>query len=64
MHYRAKKLPTLSLNSTKNSVNQLQEIKDLKGKSMGIVLASARSNDLTYCLISLNKNFSDQELVL
>ena len=64
MHYRAKKLPTLSLNSTKNSVKPLQEIKDLKGRSMGIVLASARSNDSTYCLLSLNKNFSDQELVL
>jgi len=64
MHYRAKKLPTLSLNTTKNSVKPLQEIKDLKGKSMGIVLSSARSNDSTYCLLSLNKNYSDQELDL
>ena len=64
MHYRAKKLPTLSVVSTKNKVRPLQEITDQRDKLMGIVLTSANAGDSTCCLLSLNKNFSDQKLVL
>jgi len=64
MHYRAKKLPTISVKTTKKRVKPFDEVFDLEGKSMGVILSNARSDDSTSCLLSLNKNFSDQELDL
>ncbi len=64
MHYRAKRLPTISVITTDKIVEPLEEVLDLEGKSMGIILSNAHNGDSTSCLLSLNKNFSDQELDL
>ena len=64
MHYRAKKLPTISVIKTEKIVKPFEEVLDLDGKSMGIILSNARNDDSTSCLLSLNKNFLDQELDL
>ena len=57
-------MPTISVIKTEKIVKPFEEVLDLDGKSMGIILSNARNDDSTSCLLSLNKNFLDQELDL
>ena len=64
MQYRAKKLPTILVRSTKKEVEILSKVYDKNEKSIGAVLSYAQKDDLKICLLSMNKNFIDQELDL
>ena len=62
MQYRAKKLPTVLVRSTKKEVEILSKVFDKNEKSIGTVLSYAKKDGLNNCLLSMNKNFIDQEL--
>ena len=64
MQYRAKKLPKILIKSTKKQIEDLAKVQDKKNNSLGIILSCAVKEDQNYALLSMNKNYIDQELDL
>ena len=64
MHYRAKKLPKIVIKSTKKQIENLEKVQDKKNNSLGIILSCAVKENQKYALLSMNKNYIDQELDL
>ena len=64
MHYRAKKLPKIVIKSTKKQIEDLEKVQDKKNNSLGIILSCAVKENQKYALLSMNKNYIDQELDL
>ena len=64
MHYRAKKLPKIVIKSTKKQIEDLEKVQDKKNNSLGIILSCAVKGNQKYALLSMNKNYIDQELDL
>ena len=61
MHYRAKKLPKILIKSTTKHIEDLEKVQDAAKNSLGIILSCAANEDLNYGLLSMNKNYIDQE---
>jgi len=62
MHYRAKKLPFLLIGSLDAKQSMSPEVFNLEGKKTGTLLSTARQKDSNLCLISMNKNYDNEEI--
>ena len=62
MHYRAKKLPELLVRSTCKGVEDLMKVYDTDNKVVGLILSCTKTADNYKCLLSMNKNYSGQDL--
>ncbi len=62
IHYRAKKQPFVQY-GTLEKKEITKEVFDNKKKKIGSVLRSMKKEDKTYCLISMNKNYSEGEIM-
>jgi len=62
MHYRAKKLPEILVRSTNKEVEDLTKVYDKDNKVVGLILSCTKTDSNYHCLLSMNKNYSGQEL--
>ena len=62
MHYRAKKLPEILVRSTNKEVEDLTKVYDKDNKVVGLILSSTKTDSNYHCLLSMNKNYSGQDL--
>ena len=62
MHYRAKKLPEILVRSTNKEVEDLTKVYDKDKKVVGLILSSTKTDSNYHCLLSMNKNYSGQDL--
>ena len=60
MLYRAKKLPQLLIKESDKKKEILSKVLDNDEKAIGLVLLAAKKDKQNLCLLSMNKNFSDQ----
>ena len=60
MNYRAKKLPKLLIKESDKKKEILSKVLDNDEKAIGLVLLTAKKDKQNLCLLSMNKNFSDQ----
>ena len=60
MHNRAKKLPKLLIKESDKKKEILSKVLDNDEKAIGLVLLTAKKDKQNLCLLSMNKNFSDQ----
>ena len=63
MHYRAKNLPNIIIKTTKKEVKPLSKVFDDNQKSIGLVLMSSAKEGKNLCLLSMNKNYKEQEII-
>ncbi len=63
MHYRAKNLPSIIIKTTEKKVKPLSKVFDDNKKSIGLVLMSSEKEGNNLCLLSMNKNYKDQEII-
>ena len=63
MHYRAKNLPNIIIKTTEKEVKPLSKVFDNNQKSIGLVLMSSEKEGNNLCLLSMNKNYKEQEIV-
>ena len=63
MHYRAKNLPTIIIKTTEKEVKPLSKVFDDNQKSIGLVLMSSAKEGKNLCLLSMNKNYKEQEII-
>ena len=63
MHYRAKNLPSIIIKTTEKKVKPLSKVFDDNKKSIGLVLMSSEKEGKNLCLLSMNKNYKDQEII-
>lgn len=61
MHYRAKKLPQLLMKTSKSNQEPNTDVLDSDGKKIGKVLMNAKEEGENYHLLSMNKNYSNQD---
>ena len=61
MQYRAKTLPKLLSLKSKNIYEVMSKIYNDQRKQIGIVLSSAQSEDTNHYLLSMNKNYQNQD---
>ena len=62
MHYRAKKLPQILVRTTDKEVEDFMKVYDKNNKAVGLILSCAKINNKYQCLLSMNKNYSGQNL--
>ena len=62
MHYRAKKLPEIIVRSTNKEVKNLMKVYDKDSKVVGLILSCTKTDNNYQCLLSMNKNYSGQNL--
>ena len=62
MHYRAKKLPQILVRTTDKEVEDFMKVYDKNNKAVGLILSCAKINNEYQCLLSMNKNYSGQNL--
>ena len=62
MHYRAKKLPEIIVRSTDKEVKDLMKVYDKEGKVVGLILSCTKTDNNYQCLLTMNKNYSGQDL--
>ncbi len=62
MHYRAKKLPEIIVRSTNKEVKNLIKVYDEDSKVVGLILSCVKADSNYQCLLSMNKNYSGQNL--
>ena len=62
MHYRAKKLPEIIVRSTNKEVKDLMKDYDIDNKVVGLILSCTKTDNNYQCLLSMNKNYSGQDL--
>ena len=62
MHYRAKKLPEIIVRSTDKEVKDLMKVYDKDNKVVGLILSCTKAENNYQCLLSMNKNYSGQDL--
>ena len=62
MHYRAKKLPEILVRSTNKEVEDLTKVYDKSNKVVGLILSCTKTDSNYHCLLSMNKNYSGQDL--
>ena len=62
MHYRAKKLPEILVKSTNKEVENLMKVYDKDNKVVGLILSCTKTDNNYQCLLSMNKNYSGQDL--
>ena len=62
MHYRAKKLPDIIVRSTNKEVRNLMKVYDKDSKEVGLILSCTKTDNNYQCLLSMNKNYSGQDL--
>ena len=62
MHYRAKKLPEILVRSTNKEVEDLTKVYDKDNKVVGLILSCTKTDSKYHCLLSMNKNYSGQDL--
>ena len=62
MHYRAKKLPEILVRSTNKEVEDLTKVYDKDNKVVGLILSCTKTDSNYHCLLSMNKNYSGQDL--
>ena len=62
MHYRAKKLPEILVKSTNKEVEDLTKVYDKDNKVVGLILSCTKTDSNYHCLLSMNKNYSGQDL--
>ena len=63
MHYRAKNLPNIIVKTTEKEVKPLSKVFDDNQKSIGLVLMSSAKEGKNLCLLSMNKNYKEQEII-
>ena len=63
MHYRAKNLPSIIIKTTEKEVKPLAKVFDDNQKSIGLVLMSSAKDGKNLCLLSMNKNYKEQEII-
>lgn len=61
MHYRAKKLPSLIIKTSANYQEEFSKIYDHTKTAIGTVLSCVEHGAIFHYLISMNKNFKEQE---
>ena len=62
MHYRAKKLPEIIVRSTNKEVQDLMKVYDKDNKVVGLILSCTKTDNNYQCLLSMNKNYTGQDL--
>ena len=62
MHYRAKKLPEILVKSTNKEVENFMKVYDRDNKVVGLILSCTKAENNYQCLLSMNKNYSGQDL--
>ncbi len=62
MHYRAKKLPQILVRTTNKEVKELMKVYDKDSKVVGLILSCTKTDNNYKCLLSMNKNYSGQDL--
>ncbi len=62
MHYRAKKLPEIIVRSTNKEVKDLMKVYDKDNKAVGLILSCTKTDNNYQCLLSMNKNYSGQDI--
>ena len=62
MHYRAKKLPEILVRSTNKEVEDLTKVYDKDNKVVGLILSCTKTDSNYHCLLSMNKNYSGQDI--
>ena len=62
MHYRAKKLPEILVKSTNKEVENFMKVYDKDNKVVGLILSCTKAENNYQCLLSMNKNYSGQDL--
>ena len=62
MHYRAKKLPEIIVRSTDKEVKDLMKVYDKEDKVVGLILSCTKTDNNYQCLLTMNKNYSGQDL--
>ena len=60
MHYRAKKLPKMLIRESNEKKQILSKVLDNDKKAIGLVLLTAKKDEQNFCLLSMNKNFTEQ----
>ncbi len=61
MHYRAKKIPKLLVKSSQKHIPTSSKISNSNDTTIGLILASVENDGLYHYLLSMNKNFKDEE---
>ena len=61
MQYRAKKLPKLLCRESKNTYEVMSKIYNDLEKQIGTVLSSAKSENTNHYLLSMNKNYQNED---
>ena len=64
MQYRAKKLPKLLCRESKNTYEVMSKIYNDLEKQIGTVLSSAKSENTNHYLLSMNKNYQNEDFEL
>ena len=62
MQYRAKKLPEIIVRSTNKEVKDLMKVYDKDNKAVGLILSCTKTDNNYQCLLSMNKNYSGQDI--
>jgi len=62
MHYRAKKLPEILVRSTNKEVEDFTKVYDKDNKVVGLILSCTKTDSNYHCLLSMNKNYSGQDI--
>ena len=62
MQYRAKKLPEIIVRATDKEVKNLMKVNDKDNKEVGLILSCTKTDSNYQCLLSMNKNYSGQNL--
>ncbi len=62
IHYRAKKLPEILVRSTNKEVQDLTKVYDKDNKVVGLILSCTKTDSNYHCLLTMNKNYSGQDL--
>ena len=62
MQYRAKKLPEIIVRSTNKEVKDLMKVYDKDKKVVGLILSCTKTDNDYQCLLSMNKNYSGQDI--
>ena len=62
MQYRAKKLPEIIVRATDKEVKNLMKVNDKDNKEVGLILSCTKTDSNYQCLLSMNKNYSGQDL--
>jgi folate-binding protein YgfZ len=62
VHYRAKKLPEIIVRSTFKEVKDLTKVYDKDNKAVGLILSCIKTDNNYQCLLSMNKNYSGQDI--